>query len=275
MTHLNLTLLTRTESEMAEKFSNAAGYERQMGPWSSALAPQFIAFAGVHEGDRVLDVGTGTGSLALALAAMACSEIVGIDPSAPYIELARRRTNDPRLRFEVADATNLPYPDNYFDKALAQLVLNQIPDAGRAVLEMRRVTKSGQVVAACVWISGKDNERNRLFWDAAIAVDPAAAQRRETPGGYDRKGALSTLWAECGLKRMEETELVVTVDFACFDDYWLPHLEGQAHAGAYVKSLSTDRRDALRDRLLQDILGAKSDGRFSIRAKAVALRGIC
>jgi len=261
---------------MVEKFSNAEGYERQLGPWSSALAPWFIDFAGVQEGDRVLDVGSGTGSLALVLAAStSCSEVVGIDPSSPYIEFARRRTSDPRVRFEVGDAKNLPYADNYFDKTLAQLVLNQVPDASRAVIEMRRVTKRGQLAAACVWISGKDNERNHIFWEAAMAVDPAAAQRRKSEGGYDRKGELSALWAQCGLEQIKETELVVTVDFASFDEFWLPHLEGQAQAGSYVKSLSAERRDALRERLRRDIFGAKPDGRFSIRATAVAVRGIC
>jgi ubiquinone/menaquinone biosynthesis C-methylase UbiE len=261
---------------MAEKFSNAGGYERQLGPWSSALAPRFIDFAGVQEGDRVLDVGSGTGSLTLALiASKSCSEVVGIDPSVPYIEFARRRTSDPRVRFEVGDAKNLPYTDNYFDRTLAQLVLNQIPDASRAVAEMRRVTKRGQAVAACVWTSGKDNQRNHIFWEAAMTVDPAAVQRRDDRGGYGRKGELSALWAQSGLKEIKEADLVVSVEFASFDEFWLPHLEGQAHAGSYVKSLSADRQDALRERLRQDILGTKPDGGFSIRAQAVAVRGIC
>ena len=102
---------------MAEKFSNPEGYERQMESWSSALAPQFIEFAQVGEGHRVLDVGSGTGCLALALtASTSCLEIVGIDPSAPYVDFARRRTADPRVRFEVGDAKSLPYADHYFDK---------------------------------------------------------------------------------------------------------------------------------------------------------------
>jgi hypothetical protein len=42
---------------------NAAGYEQLMGRWSQKLAPLFIDFAGVADGEKILDVGCGTGSL--------------------------------------------------------------------------------------------------------------------------------------------------------------------------------------------------------------------
>ena len=57
-----------TEAE-AQMFAESAGYERFMGRWSRLLAPAYIAFSGVKNGDRVLDVGTGTGSLAAAVEA--------------------------------------------------------------------------------------------------------------------------------------------------------------------------------------------------------------
>ena len=67
----------------AKMFALSAGYERFMGRWSRLLAPAYIAFAKVKNGDRVLDVGTGTGSLAAALeATMPASEIVGVGRSA-------------------------------------------------------------------------------------------------------------------------------------------------------------------------------------------------
>src|SRR4051794_28821631 len=70
-----------TEAE-AKMFSMSAEYERFMGRWSRLLAQGYIAFAGVKNGDRVLDVGTGTGSLAAAIeTTMISGEIVGIDPS--------------------------------------------------------------------------------------------------------------------------------------------------------------------------------------------------
>lgn len=47
-------------------FSNADAYEHNTKRWSQRLAPLFIEFAGIRDGDRVLDVGCGTGSLSLA-----------------------------------------------------------------------------------------------------------------------------------------------------------------------------------------------------------------
>ena len=81
-------------TEAATKmFAVSAGYERFMGRWSRLLAPAYIAFAGVRNGDGVLDVGTGTGSLAAALeASMPASEIVGID----HLQNQRSRPTLPR-----------------------------------------------------------------------------------------------------------------------------------------------------------------------------------
>lgn len=258
------------------RFSKAEGYERYLGPWSCALALRFMEFAEVRDGDRVLDVGSGTGSLALTLAASrSCSEIVGIDPSAPYIEFARRRVTDSRIRFEVGDAMDLPYENNYFDKTLAQLVLNSVPDASRVVIEMIRVTKLGGTIAACVWAPGGNNERERVFWGAVMAVDPAATKRHGNVGRYGSKGRLSALWVECGLKEIEEADLVISANFGSFEDFWLPYVEGQGHGGAYVRSLPADRRDGLRERVRQNVLGLKGDGPFALRAQVGAVRGIC
>ena len=64
-----------------------------MEPWSARVAEELIAFAGVENGDRVLDVGCGTGSLAVALAARPePAAIVGSDITPPYVAYGRHAT---------------------------------------------------------------------------------------------------------------------------------------------------------------------------------------
>jgi SAM-dependent methyltransferase len=79
-----------------------------MGRWSRSLAPLFVRFTGVRDGDTVLDVGSGTGALAASVAKMApSSRIVGIDPAAPYVALAQSQHGSPLIHFDVGDAQQM------------------------------------------------------------------------------------------------------------------------------------------------------------------------
>ncbi|HET6948299.1 MAG TPA: methyltransferase domain-containing protein [bacterium] len=254
-------------------FFDAAAYERFMGRWSRRLAPLLIDFAEVADGDRVLDVGSGTGNLALELSARRRVDVVGIDPSTAFVEHARTRAAGGRIRFDIGDAQALPYEDASFDACLALLVINHIPDPRRVVSEMRRVTRPGGRVAAAVWDYGEGMTMLRAFWDAAGALDPSAASHHEGHMPYCRKGELSVLWTETGLQGVEETALNLPMEFPSFDDYWAPFLGGQGPGGSYVAGLSTDRREALRERVRREV-GVEDPARpITLQARAWAVRG--
>lgn len=258
----------------AQMFSEAEKYEQFMGRWSQRLAPKLVDYARITDGARVLDVGSGTGALSLAIAsAHPRCEVVGIDPSPAYVEFARTRSPNPRIRFEVGDAQNLRLPDKSVDASLASLVINFIPDARKAVSEMRRVTKPGGTVAACVWDYNEGMTMLRVFWDAAVALDPAAEKLDERHMPYSRKGQLAALWTASGLADVEDTALEIQLDFASFDDYWAPFLNGQGPAGAYAVSLPAERRAALENRLRAAVLRGRPDGPFTMKARAWAVRG--
>jgi ubiquinone/menaquinone biosynthesis C-methylase UbiE len=96
----------------------AEAYEAMMGQWSRQLAPLFVEFGGVQEGEKVLDVGCGTGSLSATLARVTGAlRIVGIDPSKRFVEYTRTTVTDPRVTFELGDAQELPYPMNHLTGA--------------------------------------------------------------------------------------------------------------------------------------------------------------
>jgi SAM-dependent methyltransferase len=231
-----------TEAE-AKMFAVSAGYERFMGRWSRLLAPAYIAFAGVKNGDRVLDVGTGTGSLAVALeASMPASEIVAVDPSEGFIAYAETRAKSTRVHFEVGDAQALKFKDASFDNTLALFVMNFIPDHNKAVAEMRRVTRAQGIVSACVWDYDSGMQMLRFFWDEAIALDPAVEPKDERHMNFSRQGQLGDLWKSAGLINIEEEPLAIDQPYSSFNDYWEPFTKGAGPGGAYVVSLSQNRR---------------------------------
>ncbi len=166
---------------MASTFNarDAAVYERSMGRWSRRLAPGFAGFAGIERAARVLDVGCGTGSLLFELADnTAHRHLTGIDASEIYLAAAQAQANaqsaGSRITFQHGDACAMPFAEDSFDAALCQLVLQFVPQPGEAVAEMRRVVRPGGIVAAAVWNSGGGMPHQRMFWDTAAMLDPAA-----------------------------------------------------------------------------------------------------
>ena len=205
----------------AAGFQNPEGYEKVMGRWSRRLAPLLIQFGGLAEGDRVLDVGCGTGSLTYALPQLAnIASITGIDLTEPYVEFARSRNTDPRITFRAADARALPFEGNSFDRAFSMLVLQFIPDAARAVGEMGRVVRPGGSVTAAVWDAYGGTPHTRMIWDIAAVLDPSIERPLFRP--LSQPSEMANLCRDLGFVDVEQTSLLIRMEFSDFDDYWLP-----------------------------------------------------
>ncbi len=263
------------QGNQAAMFADAASYEHFMGRWSRLIAPLFVEFSRIQDGDRVLDIGSGTGSLAETIQTLRPScRIIGVDPSAEYVSFAESRKKSPNLKFEVGDAQKLSYPAAQFEVTTSLLVLNFIPDVNKAMAELRRVTRPGGTIAAAVWDYGDRMQMLRLFWDAAIALDPSAGRLDERHMPLCRAGELSRLFREAGLADVQEQPLEITLKFSSFEDYWTPFLERQGPAGAYVAGLSEVKKSALREKLRAQLLKESNQGGgFSLRARAWAVRG--
>lgn len=252
-------------------------YELQMGRWSRRLAVAFLDFAGPAGAERVLDLGCGTGSLTLELVRRQPDALItGVDFSPAYVAHARRRIASPGVAFEVADACALPFPDASFDRVLSLLMLHFVPRTEAAVAELRRVTRPGGVAAAAVWDARGGLVANRLFFDTAAVLDPAADELRAVNyvRPMTRPGELGVAWRHAGFQEVEETALTIRMEFADFEDFWSPYLGGQGPAAAYVVGLDAGALGRLREHVRRAYLDGEADGPRSYAATAWAVRGV-
>ena len=257
--------------------SSGGAYERFLGRWTKRLAVPFIDFANLPASGDLLDVGCGTGSLAAALAGrFPGRRIVGIDIAEPYVVYARAQSSIDGTSYELGDATRLRWSDGQFAAALAQLVLNFIPDVELAVREMHRVTRRGGILAAAVWDFRGGLVYQRLFWDTAVGLDPAAAATRDRlfSGPLALPDGLVELWQRIGLEQVERGSLTIRMDYVDFADYWEPLLGGQGPVGTYVDRLTPAMRARVQDAVRLAYLSGAPDGPRSLTATAWAVRGV-
>ena len=157
--------------------------------------------------------------------------------------------------------------DAAFDHALAQLVVNFMSDPPAGVRQLRRVTRPGGTVAAAVWDYAGEMTLLRRFWDAAVALDPSAADRDEgrcMP--YCTPDELAGLWSTAGLADVGVAPVVVAASYDGFEDLWQPLELGVAPSGAYAASLPPDRRAALKQELRRRLGAAEAPFRLTARA---------
>jgi SAM-dependent methyltransferase len=238
------------EVEGARAFQVAgSAYDSFMGRYSGPLALRFADEVGVTRGQRALDVGCGPGALTGVLVErLGADAVFACDPSEPFLAACAERHPGVLVRLGRAEA--IPFDDDAFDVALAQLVVHFVSDPDQAAAELRRVVRPGGLVGACVWDLDGGMEMLRRFWDAVVATDPAAVdEERAVPFGGP--GELVDLFDRAGLVDVTETTLEVSSTYREFDELWAGFLAGVGPAGAYCVSLADDSRSKVRQAMFE------------------------
>ncbi len=245
----------------------AAAYDSFMGRYSSLLSPQLADLAGIHDGQRALDVGCGPGALTSELVRrLGPANVAAVDPSASFVEAAAAR--NPGVDVRQASAEDLPFDNGAFDAALAQLVVHFMADPVAGLSEMARVTRPGGVVAASVWDHGGGQGPLGTFWNAARELDQGVNDESTLAGV--REGHLVELFRAAGLSEVTSAVLDASLEHQTFEDWWEPFTRGVGPAGGYVGGLDPRRQAELRERCRAML----PDPPFTITARAWAARGI-
>ena len=257
-------------TEPTIRFDDGAAYEGFMGVWSRLAGDEFLRWLAPPSGARWADVGCGNGAFTeLLFERCAPAQVEGIDPSEGQLAFARERLANRPARFQVGDATALPYADGEFDAAVMALVIFFVPDPAKGVMEMARVVKPGGSVSAYAWdILGGG------FPYAALHEEMAAlgVQRLHPPSvEAARIDVLRALWSASGLVDIETREITVQRSYEDFDTFWRIAQTGPSVAPR-IGALGEAGRQRLKEQL-RARLKADAAGRITYDARANAIKG--
>ncbi|HLV74688.1 ubiquinone/menaquinone biosynthesis C-methylase UbiE [Actinomadura hallensis] len=126
----------------------ADAYEKGFARVTRHMVGPLLDAAGVMEGTRFLDVGTGPGVVA-AEAVRRGAAVSAMDADTGMAEVARR--NVPGLDVRIAVLPEVPFGDGEFDAVAGNFVINHVGDPGRALTALRRVLRPGGRLALSCW----------------------------------------------------------------------------------------------------------------------------
>lgn len=253
-------------------FTDGQAYESLMGRWSRAVGNIFLDWLSLPKALRWLEVGCGTGAFTeLVLDRCAPSHFEAIDPSENQIAYARNRPVAAHAIFRVGDAQSLPCSDKEYDVVVMALVISFVPNASRAIAEMKRVTRPGGTVATYMWDTLGGGYIQQPLFEGLEAMNVELPPR---PGQQNsRMDDLRRLFEEARLDQVAWRTIEIEVSYETFDEFWSAQT-GIANAAVQaIRKLSDPDLGQLKA-YLQDHLPRDHRGRIAYSARANAIKGI-
>jgi SAM-dependent methyltransferase len=169
-----------------------------LGLGGAAEWPTMRALLPPLRGAQVLDLGCGFGWFCRWSRAQGAASVQGIDVSTKMLERARRDTDDPAIRYVLADLEQVTLPTDAFDLVYSSLTLHYLADLDRIVQQMAAaVVRGGAVV--CSVEHPIFSAPSRPGW---VTFD----DRRVWPmDGYSRRGPRVTDWLAPGVVKHHRT----------------------------------------------------------------------
>jgi ubiquinone/menaquinone biosynthesis C-methylase UbiE len=206
--------------------------------------------------DLVLDVASGTGEPAFSIATLAKNgKVYATDLSEAMLTVARTyagERNITNIEFKVADVSNIPFKDNFFDKISCRMGFMFFPDMQMAANEMYRVCRSGGKVAISVWAAPEDNDWYTTFMNVLSHHIEVSKPPPGAPGVFRcaKPGLMKQLFEHAGFKKAKEENISGTIDFKTAENYWLNRTEISEQIIKLLSKVDESTRNKIKDELL-------------------------
>jgi len=156
-------------------------------------------FAGIAEGMRILDVGSGIGGPARTLAAEFGADVTGVDLTREFVHaagiLSARLGLAAQTRFIHGSALALPVANASMDVVWSQNMLMNIPDKAGFAREVARVLRPGGILAFEAVVAGEGAAHYPAFW-ASTATLSFLVTGDELRAAFAGAGLEETRWLD-------------------------------------------------------------------------------
>jgi SAM-dependent methyltransferase len=236
------------------------------------VGPRLLDRVGIEPGMDVLDVGTGSGGTVAIPAAQRGARVVGSDLTPELFDDARRRAAEAgvEVRWVEADAEQLPFDDESFDRVLSTFGHMFAPRHERAAAELARVCRPGGVVGVCTWTP--EGATGQFFATVGRHVPPPP-DFAQPPILWGREDHVRELLEPHGLELELQREVVVFTKSSA--DELVTFYETKFGPVVMAKAALGDGWPALRSELVEvfEQVNTATDGTFRIEAEYLVTIG--
>lgn len=233
-------------------------YDQYLGP--VLFEPYAIDIAGrinAASYSNVLEIACGTGRVTrhLVAALPADGKIIASDLNEDMINVARHSVKDARVKWMVADAQDLPFPDENFDHIICQFGVMFFPDKARAFAEAHRVLAPGGRFVFNVWDSMENNPRSAVIRTVLeeLLGDEAPDFLSKGPYSFYDTNQVFSLLQQAGFKKIQ-LELVQKITYyATADDLIKGFVDGSP-LNAYLAQQPVSVQQLVREKLHEHIV---------------------
>jgi ubiquinone/menaquinone biosynthesis C-methylase UbiE len=231
---------------------------------------------------RILDVNCGTGAHAIELAARMSDkgEVIGIDPSAERVAIARAKAQIAKLdnvRFEQGSGSNLPFESDDFDAVVGDASLVPAGEIEGMLGEMRRVAQHDARVVLKLATRGSFGEFFSIYWEAlhetGIDNDVLTSLER-LMNEHRRLSHVEQIAERSGLRNVESFVSKEEFDYENAKEFLDSPLIADFFMSYWLEIVPERNRDEVRGQIAKIIDRERRSAPFDVSIKATVLTGI-
>ena len=230
---------------------------------------------------RILDVNCGTGAHAIELAERmrGLGEVIGVDPSAERVEIARAKAQAKKIddvRFEQGSAMDLRFESHDLDAVIGDASMLPTDEVEDVLAEMVRVAQPDAPVILKVVTRGSFGEFFSIYWEALLDVgmaDEVWAELEAMINGSVTVSEAEKMAARVGLRSVESFNSREEFNFETGDDFINSPLIEDVFLDDWLAIVPEAQRQEVLDRIVSIIERERHDAPFDISIKASVIVG--